>query len=94
MKRLNQLLITFLFVSGNDLITYAAGEYRPDKMLLKGIIEFIQYCGYFVLAIGIGTLAFSLKDTDGPLKSKAIKVIGISIGLILIERIAKIFNLI
>lgn len=94
MRRFNQALITFLFVCGNNLTSYAAGEYRPDKMLLKGIVEFIQYCGFLVLAIGIGTLALSIKDTDGPLKSKALKVIGISIGLILIERIALIFNLI
>lgn len=94
MKRLKQILLTMVFASGNVLCSYAADEYRPDRAMLKAVFEFMTYCGYMILAFGIGTLILSFRNMDGPLKSKALKTIGIAAGLLICKRIAMIFHLI
>lgn len=88
MKRIKQLGIGIILSMQNAMISYASNDYRLDKKLLAGILEFFVYCSYLVFAIGLGLLFYSIKNEDGSRKLDALKMIGFSVALFCLKGIA------
>ena len=93
MKKLRDFFIRMLGIIGLcvanvNAVAYAANDGRMDKKLLEAILVFFQYCSYFVLAVGLGFVILSFKETDGAKKVKAMKLIGIAVGLYVLKPLA------
>lgn len=94
MKRIRNAILTFFILAQQTSLTWAAGEYRFDKMLLHAILIFLQKCSFFTFVLGLALYIMAYKNADGPKKTDSLKVIGVSIFLYSLPALASASGLI
>lgn len=94
LKKIRNAILIFYILAQQTSLTWAAGEYRFDKMLLHAILIFLQKCSFITLVLGLAFYLMAYKNTDGPKKADSLKVIGVSIFLYSLPALASASGLI
>lgn len=81
--------ISFIFILMIPFTVYAEESERLDQVMLEGILTFLRYTSWPIMAISIGMFIYSMKNEDGAMKTDSLKIFGLAVLLYSLLIIAK-----